>query len=206
MSDALLRVCYHCGQPTPGTHAPACRDFGSGVVTVTKPTPPFIVDGLRAEVAALTAERDRLRDELDKWRADIEQYGRVKAEHLITLAERDRLREQRDMRLMATTYERTAWLHDTGQHRDAENPVMFCPRCEIEHPNGRLAVALAERDTALASLAEAREQTAQMRAELAQYRSLGTAAQPVAMTLVDGTITVGAALDAGAAAGGEGET
>lgn len=43
-------------------------------------------------------------------------------------------------RQWATVYERSAWLHDTGKHADAEFPYAFCPRCEMEHPKGRFAV------------------------------------------------------------------
>jgi predicted RNase H-like HicB family nuclease len=54
------------------------------------------------------------------------------------LAEMERWRK----RDHATVYERTAWHHDIGQHDGAEHPFAFCPRCEIDHPKGRLAVAL----------------------------------------------------------------
>jgi chromosome segregation ATPase len=57
----LLRVCYHCGYPTPGRHASSCPDAESGVVTVVKPIIPAEVDALRRQVAALTAELEQLR-------------------------------------------------------------------------------------------------------------------------------------------------
>lgn len=47
-----------------------------------------------------------------------------------------------DERLHATVYERAAWHHDIGEHEGSEHPYQFCPRCEIEHPKGRLAEAL----------------------------------------------------------------
>lgn len=62
MTVPLLRVCYHCGYPTPGRHATSCPDAGSGVVEVAKHTPPIEVAALRAEIASLTTERDRLRE------------------------------------------------------------------------------------------------------------------------------------------------
>lgn len=47
-------------------------------------------------------------------------------------------------RFYATTYERTAWHHDTGEHQDSDAPFAFCPRCEMEHPKGRFAVLTRE--------------------------------------------------------------
>jgi hypothetical protein len=52
----------------------------------------------------------------------------------------------------ATTYELTAWKHDIGEHKDSEHPYAYCPRCEIEHPAGRLAQVKAELAAAKATI------------------------------------------------------
>lgn len=43
----------------------------------------------------------------------------------------------------STVYERAAWQHDIGEHNGSDFPYGFCPRCEMEHPKGRLAEVLA---------------------------------------------------------------
>lgn len=47
-----------------------------------------------------------------------------------------RLRNMIENRGYATVYERTAWHHDLGQHDGSANVYAFCPRCEMEHPQG----------------------------------------------------------------------
>lgn len=77
MTVPLLRVCYHCGYPTPGRHASSCPDADSGVVEVSKQAAPAEVAQLRAEVASLTAERDRLREFHDYYRDMAMERGKI---------------------------------------------------------------------------------------------------------------------------------
>lgn len=49
-----------------------------------------------------------------------------------------RLRKQIEHRQYATVYERAAWHHDIGRHTGSL-PFSFCPRCELEHPQGIVA-------------------------------------------------------------------
>lgn len=62
--------------------------------------------------------------------------------------------EQWERRLWATVYERVAWHHDIGEHDGTDLPYMFCPRCEVEHPKGCLAVALSELEALRAAVME----------------------------------------------------
>lgn len=47
----------------------------------------------------------------------------------------------------ATVYERAAWHHDIGDHEDSKYPFQYCPRCEMEHPKGRLSQLQAQLHT-----------------------------------------------------------
>lgn len=81
------------------------------------------VEHLKADLMDLTAERDKAWTDRNKLRAEVERWKN---------------------RSHATVYERTAWRHDIGEHKDSENPYAYCPRCEVEHPNGRVALLRAE--------------------------------------------------------------
>lgn len=48
-----------------------------------------------------------------------------------------RLRTMIEHRSHAGLYERTAWQHEQGQHEGSALPFASCPRCEMEHPQGR---------------------------------------------------------------------
>lgn len=55
MTVPLIRVCFHCGYPTPGRHSTGCPDFNSGVVTVAAPYAP--VEGAEKLRQILDLER-----------------------------------------------------------------------------------------------------------------------------------------------------
>jgi len=65
----------------------------------------------------------------DVWQPEVERLR----------AENERLDAAMADRRYATVYERTAWMHDTGEHKDSEFPYGYCPRCEVEHPEGLVA-------------------------------------------------------------------
>jgi len=199
-----LQVCGACdagiGQQCshPGDdYRPVILDLLTEVATLTEEfaearaaMDPAVIEAERAEVAALTAERDRLREHILDIDAHATPYGDIPDEpgfvgvYLVTAG---------------ALHRALGKIGHSAPKCKAEADLAFL-LAEGSECDARLEAAESDRDAALASLTAEREQTARTQAELAQYRSLGTAAQPVAMTLVEGTITVGDALDAGAAA------
>jgi hypothetical protein len=69
-------------------------------------------------------------------RVRVEGEGVARCEHELQL-------RQWENRMWSTVYERAAWHHDIGKHDGTDLPFMFCPRCEMEHPEGRYRQALA---------------------------------------------------------------
>ena len=175
-----LQVCGACdagiGQQCshPGDdYRPVILDLLTEVATLTEEfaearaaMDPAVIEAERAEVAALTAERDRLRERLTQFEADDDYLGGVV----------DGLESQ----LGATQRE--------------------------------LVATVAARDAALASLTEAREQTARMRPVVESARDFEEfwRGRPELESVAGRrwSVLYGAlhALDAGAAAGGEGAT
>lgn len=60
-------------------------------------------------------------------------------------------------RSQATVHERTAWMHDIGEHDGADYPYAYCHRCEIEHPRGVLAQVRARLNSAGARVRDLEE-------------------------------------------------
>lgn len=57
----MTYVCYNCGYPTPGEHAPVCPDAGSGVIEAYKPVAPREVAKANALVVSLVAQLESLK-------------------------------------------------------------------------------------------------------------------------------------------------
>jgi len=90
------------------------------------------------------AAENRLRAAIDQWPTVMVSPTQIMSDAEMVLCDLARHREWQANRSWATVYERTAWKHDIGEHAGSEHPYAYCPRCEMEHPEGRFAQLTAD--------------------------------------------------------------